>query len=80
MSSVKGNMRTCDRCGEWIFLKCIGEGSADGGYTRWNEFEPAPGWDYLSNIGDLCPSCMDEHARLMDAFQKRIPMIYGETV
>lgn len=34
MSSEKGELETCDRCGEMIFLKCTGEGSTNGGDSR----------------------------------------------
>ena len=45
MSQAKGKLITCDICGAPVFLKTTGEGEADGGYTRWNEFEAFPeGW------------------------------------
>lgn len=69
MAEVNGKLITCDRCGTTIFLKCIGEGERDGGYTRWNKFEPIPdGWDKLEvpstnnshpTYMQLCPSCSD---------------------
>lgn len=49
MAEIKGKIVTCDRCGKNIFLKCTGEGEADGGFTRWNKFEPMPaGWDEVA--------------------------------
>lgn len=30
MSEQCGKLVTCDRCGKTLFLKCIGEGEADG--------------------------------------------------
>lgn len=49
MASVNGQLVTCDRCGASIFLKCTGEGERDGGFTRWNKFEPPPeGWSIVS--------------------------------
>ena len=67
MSQVNGQLTTCERCGAQIFRKCIGEGEADGGYTRWNKFEPYPeGWELVSipksdtaRYGNIrvCPDC-----------------------
>lgn len=67
MAEVNGQLVTCDRCGTQIFRKVIGEGELDGGYTRWNKFEPCPeGWE-LSKIPKndsckdgyikTCPTC-----------------------
>ena len=66
MSRVNGQMRTCDRCGKQVFLKTIGEGEADGGFTRWNNFEPAEGWSV--NKGDLCPVCTLEFEKRVNEF------------
>lgn len=55
---VKGMLETCDRCGNSIFLKYIGTGEADGGYTRWDQFEPLPkDWSKHTGFGCLCPDC-----------------------
>ena len=49
MAEINGRCTVCDRCGTKIFRKCIGEGEADGGWTRWNEFEPLPeGWNFAA--------------------------------
>lgn len=49
MAEVNGKIVTCDRCGAEIFLRTTGEGEADGGYTRWNKFEPYPeGWELVA--------------------------------
>ena len=37
MSELTGKLIVCDRCGNSYFLKCIGEGEADGG-KRCSEF------------------------------------------
>lgn len=71
MSGVNGKMLTCDRCGSWIFLKCTGEGQADGGYTRWNTFEQVEGWDYLRGVGTMCPKCWEEYNMLLEDFKNR---------
>lgn len=69
MSEVKGLLKTCDRCGETIFLKTIGDGEADGGYTRWNKFEAPPeGWDFHLKVGTLCPKCNTEYNKLLERF------------
>lgn len=69
MSEVKGILKTCDRCGETIFLKTIGDGEADGGFTRWNKFEKAPdGWERLFAVGLLCPKCNEEYKKLLERF------------
>lgn len=57
MSRENGRVVRCERCGESVFLKCTGEGERDGGFTRWNTFEPLPkGWG-LYKWYDLCPTC-----------------------
>ena len=49
MAKVNGQIVSCDRCGANVFRKCTGEGEMDGGFTRWNEFEPLPnGWDLVA--------------------------------
>lgn len=64
MSSKNGKLMVCDRCVESIFLECIGEGEADGGYTRWNKFESCPiGWNNCFvnlKLFTLCPKCSKE--------------------
>ena len=67
MAEVNGQLATCDRCGKTIFRKAIGEGEADGGFTRWNKFEPYPeGWGSVSvpdsagirySYMKVCPVC-----------------------
>lgn len=73
MSHVNGQITTCDRCGAQVFSKCTGEGEADGGFTRWNDFEKLPeGWGLVAvpnSIGwvgngnayngylQVCPTC-----------------------
>ena len=59
-------MRTCDRCGKQVFLKAIGEGELDGGFTRWNKFETAESWSV--DKGDLCPICTLEFQKIVNDF------------
>lgn len=74
MSEVKGKLCTCDRCGETCFIRTIGEGETDGGFTRWNKFEPYPeGWGFVraNCIGMLCPKCNAEWERIVCDFMRR---------
>lgn len=72
MAQINGQLIICDRCGETVFVKCAGEGEADGGYTLWNKFEAPPeGWDYHSEVGRLCPRCNQEYLRLLAMFKNR---------
>lgn len=71
MSSVNGRLLTCDRCGEQIFLKCTGEGETDGGFTRWNNFETPPeGWDWVNDVGSVCPRCWKDFQAMMERYKK----------
>ena len=69
MAEATGLLKICDRCGETVFLKTIGDGEADGGYTRWNKFEAPPeGWDYSLKVGTLCPKCNATYNKLLERF------------
>lgn len=71
MSSIHGQLTICDRCGKTVFLNHIGNGEADGGFTRFNKFEPLPkGWDYTPGIGMMCPKCNEAYKNLLDGFMK----------
>ena len=49
MAKINGQIVSCDRCGASVFRRCTGEGEADGGFTRWNDFEGLPdGWDLVA--------------------------------
>lgn len=67
---TSGQLRKCDRCGASVFLKCVGEGVTDGGYTRWNKFEDAEGWSNELDIGDLCPGCTTELEIMKEEFKQ----------
>jgi hypothetical protein len=71
MSQVKGRLVTCDRCATSVFSKTTGDDESDGGFTRWNKFEPLPkGWG--SHKGnDLCPSCYNEWNKIETSFLNR---------
>lgn len=72
MSQTNGQLRTCDRCGNQVFLKCTGEREMDGGYTRWNTFDEkaAVGWSREHQIGDLCPECTKEYQTILRKFRE----------
>lgn len=57
MAELKGMLKTCDRCGESVFLKVIGVKEMDGGFTKWSNFEDAPeGWIWHYDMRKLlCP-------------------------
>ena len=70
MAFVNGRKYTCDRCGDETFCKCTGEGELDGGYTRWNKFEPLPtGWETHGDTGLLCPDCNGLYKRMIHSFK-----------
>lgn len=73
MSRKNGQLRTCDRCGTQAFFECTGEGEADGGFTRWNKFEPAVGWDLVLSVGDVCPDCKKDFEDMLEAFRRKPP-------
>lgn len=89
MSQVNGQLSTCERCGAQVFRRCVGEGETDGGYTRWNKFEPYPeGWGLVSipkgiapydNIR-VCPECHAQwNKALNEHFLKGTPL-YKENI
>lgn len=62
MTAIEGKMLTCDVCGKSLFLKFVGEREADGGYTKWREYENADGWTMNVHVGEIwlknvCPEC-----------------------
>lgn len=69
MAQINGKLVICDRCGATTFRKCAGEGEADGGFTRWNVFEPLEdGWKSRYEIGMLCPECNEKYESIQNAF------------
>ena len=68
-NSEKGMMHYCHRCDEKIFLKYVGKGETDGGYTTWDKYEDLPeGWLYETEFGYLCPKCAREFKIMMTNF------------
>lgn len=73
MSSAKGKLRTCDRCGASVFLKYTGSKEYDGGWTVYDYFESAPeGLTWVADIGDLCPECHTEYEKIKNNFLKEL--------
>lgn len=71
MAEVNGKLCTCDRCGKTVFLRTTGDGEADGGWTRWNKFESYPdGWEYIHEVGRVCPACSKEYRELLSRFMR----------
>lgn len=69
MAEVKGKMITCKRDNNWVFLKYLGEGDLDGGYTKHDKYEELPDdWLYETEFGYLCPKCTREFKMLMTNF------------
>lgn len=69
MPAVKGQLVTCTRCSNHVFLKYLGKNETDGGYTVWDKFEDLPkGWLYETEFGYLCPECAEEFKRLVTNF------------
>ena len=71
MAKVNGRICSCDRCGDKIFVKAIGEKELDGGFTRYNTFEDMPkGWGYDHRVEmDLCPKCKQEFDSLISLYK-----------
>lgn len=71
MAYINGRLYICERCDILTFCKCTGEGEADGGWTRWNNFEPLPdGWDSHHDTGLLCPKCNSVYEDLIKKFKE----------
>lgn len=82
MSREKGMLRTCDICGATAFAKATKDGEADGGYTRWNNFEAFPeGWSNKIEIDrksiDSCPKCTAKYDEL---YERLISELTGKEV
>lgn len=72
MAHENGRLTTCDRCGITVFSKVVGEGERDGGFTRWNNFEPLPdGWKGHLETGTLCPCCNRQYEDFVTEFMKK---------
>jgi hypothetical protein len=76
---MNGTLITCDICGTTVFIKRTGTGEADGGFTRWNQFEEAPGWTRISSYGfeQVCPECAKE---VGDSVERTVRDIRDNTI
>lgn len=73
IESMIGKLISCSRCGTAAFLAYEGTEALDGGYTKYDKFEPVPkNWISTSQFGYLCPSC----AKL---FQDKLTTFLGHT-
>lgn len=68
MSVKQGKLYTCDRCGAHVFLRCLGELSMNGGFTRYAKYEDFPdGW-MMNGERDLCPKCSKLYRNMIKQF------------
>lgn len=68
MSEVEGKLLVCDVCGKTVFLKYVGDGKGDGGFTRWRKYEDRPeGWGRFATFSMLCPSCFKRIRTAIDS-------------
>jgi hypothetical protein len=71
-----GKRLTCDRCGESIFLKHLETKTIP---REWQDakiievYEEAEGWKTRHYVGDLCPTCAEEHELLLREFMEVHP-------
>lgn len=65
-----GKLIACDRCGAEAFLARTGEVEQDGGFTRYDTFENAKGWRFVSDVktARLCPACASAYVNLIQDF------------
>lgn len=76
MSTKLGKYYICDRCGTTSFCEKIGEGEADGGFTKFDKFKEAEGWitvypevsHGMRSSKLLCPACGEKYDKLMREF------------
>lgn len=57
MSRTRGDLLTCDRCGNTVFVICGDEGPR--------------GWNWAGDIGHLCPKCSKEYKNIIKDFKER---------
>ena len=76
MSIKAGKYYICDRCGTTSFFEKIGEEELDGGFTKFDKFEEAGGWNTvypeashaMGSSKLLCPACSKKYNSLMREF------------
>lgn len=70
-TGVKGMLIECTRCGKTHFLERLEDGVTDGGYTKYEKYQPEPkDWLWSSEFGYLCSECAPEFRTLITTFFK----------
>lgn len=71
MAEFIGKIIICDRCGKEARLKKLEEKAMDGGFTRYDIFEPSPdGWEKVHDGYLLCPVCSNAYKSMIKGFMK----------
>lgn len=80
MAETEGKLLTCDLCGMDTFLKYLGDGESDGGFTKWRRYQKADGWGNVHvgkiSYSTICPFCKK---KIESALRTCISEIRGET-
>lgn len=80
MSSVRGLLKTCDRCGAVKFCKYTGTDVFDGGFIQYDKFEKAEGWSCEAGIGHMCKKCTSEYRDVIARFVRNAQFADRESV
>ena len=65
MAETKGMLKTCDRCGETVFIKRLPTREIE-------EFEKTPeGWEWRTDTKLLCPKCSETYRSIVKDFMTR---------
>lgn len=76
MCKKRGLLFKCDRCGTSDFAPYIEEHEegkkATEGTMSYHKglYKVLEGWDYVPDIGDLCPNCAREYKEMMEYFRR----------
>ena len=71
MGMSEGQQVVCDRCGNTVFLKYLGDEARDGGYSRYRKYESLPEeWLYTTQMGYLCADCAKMFKAFVTEFKK----------
>ena len=71
MAEFIGKIIICDRCGKEARLKKLEEKARDGGFTRYDIFEPSPeGWETVADGYLLCDRCNKNYKSMIEGFMK----------
>lgn len=65
----KGMLIQCARCGKTHFLERLKDGVTDGGYTKYEQYQPEPkDWLFDGHFGYLCSDCAAKFRTLITRF------------